>query len=435
VTTAIHYSLITVPPNRQRREHDPAKHQELVESLRGAAGLMHPLVIRQEGDKLLLVAGERRLLALQDLWAFGQGVRHGGEEFPVEHVPVVHLGELTPIAAWEAELEENIRRDDLSWQDRAKAEAELLGLRRAQAQLAGQPRPSHVDLAQELEEPQAAVRQNVILANNLHRAEVRNAKSASEAMKVLKRAEERERNEELAGKLGTEYLGSKHTLVNANCVEWMRQQPPAQFDVVLTDPPYGMGANEFGDSGGGAAGAHFYDDSPEAFQALMYDAIPLVTSLCKPEAHLYWFCDLDWFPWLKEQFASAGWTVFRTPLLWFKPAAFRSPWPEHGPQRKYETILYARRGTLTCTKVAGDVLQHAPDENLGHQAQKPVALYQDLLSRSARPGMRVLDPFCGTGPILPAGHALSTTVTALEQDPASFAIAAQRLTKLREGEV
>jgi len=37
------------------------------------------------------------------------------------------------------------------------------------------------------------------------------------------------------------------------------------FDVILTDPPYGMGADEFGDSGGLTEGAHAYKDDEEYF--------------------------------------------------------------------------------------------------------------------------------------------------------------------------
>ena len=61
-----------------------------------------------------------------------------------------------------------------------------------------------------------------------------------------------------------------------------------------------------------------------------------------------------------------------------------------------------------------------------HGAQKPVALYQDLLSRSANPGDRVLDPFGGTGPILVAANRLGLVATYIEQNENSFNIAQTR---------
>jgi len=77
------------------------------------------------------------------------------------------------------------------------------------------------------------------------------------------------------------------------------------------------------------------------------------------------------------------------------------------------------------------VLEHSPDSNLGHAAQKPVALFKDLLSRSVKPGDRVLDPFGGSGPILPAAHELPCTATLVEIDPASFGIAVKRSRELK----
>jgi DNA modification methylase len=109
----------------------------------------------------------------------------------------------------------------------------------------------------------------------------------------------------------------------------------------------------------------------------------------------------------------------------------RAPWPEQGPQRKYELCLYAVKGKRPVTKLAGDVLTHGPDANLGHGAQKPVALFEDLLSRSVHPGDSVLDLFCGTGPLFPAAHALKCRATGIELDQASFGIAAKRIQELK----
>jgi len=77
------------------------------------------------------------------------------------------------------------------------------------------------------------------------------------------------------------------------------------------------------------------------------------------------------------------------------------------------------------------LLEYGPDKNLGHAAQKPVALFRDLLSRSARPGDTVLDPFCGTGSILEAAHDLKVKATGIENDPTSYGIAARRLEMLK----
>lgn len=438
MTRLIPIPSLHVPPDRQRREFDEGKLQELVSSIQ-ERGLLHPIVVRSLREEFYLVAGERRLRAISQLSEFETPFRFDGKVVPPGQIPVVTLGELSDLDAREAELEENIRRVDLSWQERVAAEAGLVLLRERAAKAAGVPfnRDAVVEEIKGAATPSAttAVTQAVILAKNLHRPEVAKAKSQSDAWKAMKRAEEAEKNADLASRLGAEHISAKHTLVQGNCLEWMADQEAGQFDVVCTDPPYGMGADGFGDSGKAVMGEHFYQDDFAHWYPLIQGFIEGITRLAKANSHVYAFCDVERFPQLKEEFEASGWKVFRTPLIWFKPSAFRAPWPEHGPQRKYEMILYARRGELRCTSLAGDVLTYPPDENLGHQAQKPVALFEDLLRRSVRPGMKVLDPFCGTGPVFEAAQALSAFATGVEQDPTACGIAAGRLERLKGGGV
>jgi len=81
--------------------------------------------------------------------------------------------------------------------------------------------------------------------------------------------------------------------------------------------------------------------------------------------------------------------------------------------------------------MAPDLFAYPPDKNLGHAAQKPVALYEDLLRRSCRPGDSVLDPFMGSGPIFAAAHPLKISATGIEMDTASFGIAVKRIEQLK----
>ena len=426
----IYTGAVKIKENRQRREHDEAAHQELIASIQDR-GLLHAIVLRQEGDDYVLVAGERRLRAIKEIFELGGTYRYDGMTVVSDMIPHVNLGELSLLDAEEAELEENLRRKDLTWQETAEAVARLSQLRTAQAEAAGKPIPRVTDLADETGRHPHAVSRTLAVAQNLSRPEVRAAKSLKEAAKILKRVEEREKNEKVAAVMGKEFIGERHELVNGDCREVLARTPDATFDVICTDPPYGMGADTFGDSGGMATGAHFYKDDFDSWLTMMGWLVPELSRVAKSDAHLYFFCDIENFGCVKDHFTDAGWTVFRTPLIWFKPQGFRAPWPEHGPQRKYECLLYARRGDLRCTRLLGDVIECPPDENLGHPAQKPVALFQDLLSRSVRPGMRVLDPFCGSGPIFPATHALSAIATGVEQDAASFVIAAGRIERLK----
>ena len=429
---------ILVPEYRQRTSMELEAVGELRLSIE-RNGLLHPLVVRAEGDSLFLVAGERRLTAITDLVDMGGRFRFGGQEVPEGEAPFVLLGELTALEAQEAEFEENVRRVDLDWRDRAKATAALAALRQAQADAGVRPTATAADLGEEVygwrgQRPTESVRQQIVAAQHLADPDVRGAKSLKEATKILERKGQRERNQALAAVLGPEVVASRHSLVQGDCREWMLGQSDGGFDVVLTDPPYGVGADGFGDSGGMAAGAHEYVDDTESFLRLMNGFAAELFRLTKPEAWAFIFCDIDRFRFLRDEMEEAGWHVFRTPIVWHKPGGMRAPWPERGPQRKYELCLFANKGWPKVQSMGGDVIAANADENLGHGAQKPVALYAELLRRVVTPGMRVLDPFCGSGTVFEAAQAVKCAAVGVELDAAHYAVAAQRLQRLKEQE-
>lgn len=387
------------------------------------------------------MAGERRLRAIESLHFLGKTFRFNGAQVPVDQIPAVDLGELDLLAAKEAEYEENHRRVDLTWQEDAAATAGLAELRRLQAELAGAPAPQVAAIAQERRGSaegwnHEATRRELIVAKHLGDPEVAKAKTLDDAFKLLKRKEETKKAEQLAVQVGRTFSASAHTALNLDSFAWMAGQPDAQFDVILTDPIYGIGADEFGDSGGKAVGAHDYSDSYEEWKATMPVFAKEAFRLAKPLAHLYAFCDITRFEEFKAILDAEGWDVFRTPLIWYKPTASRLPWVDFGPQRKYECILYAKKGRKPVTQIYGDVITCNTDENMGWKAQKPVALYLDLLRRSVRPGDAVLDPFCGSGPIFPAAHELKCRAVGIEQAAAAYGLCLKRLELLKaQGEL
>lgn len=430
---------ILVKTNRQRRTFDQSKILELAGSI-AENGLLHPVVLRKEDGEYCLVVGERRLKAIEHLHFMSMEFNCGGQQVPKDRAPALFLGEIDPVDAEEMELEENIRREDLSWQERADAVSRLARLRATQAQKNGTPAPTIAKIAEEVAgnsegQHQENVRQDIILGRALQNpktaAVIQAATSRKDAFKLLKRHEEQQKNAELGRTIGASFNSSMHTLRRGDCLQIMSEMPEATFDVILTDPPYGISADEFSDSGGKTAGGHFYDDSYETWSPLIRAFADHSFRLAKQAAHLYIFCDIDRFLELKEITGRAGWEVFRTPLVWFNPGGMRAPWPEHGPQRKTQYILFAIKGKRPVTRLYGDLLTHGAETNLGHPAQKPVALYSDLLLRSVKPGDSVLDPFAGSGPIFPAAHAHKCRATGLEQDEAAFGIAAKRLEALK----
>lgn len=449
----ISFKEIHISEDRQRQEFNPEAHQELVNSITDI-GLMHCPVLRFDFDlnRWILVAGERRLKAIQEIFDLGGKFTHDGVEYTAKSgkVPFSSLGELSILEAEEAELDENLKRRDLTWQEHAAAVARLHALRTNQIAEARSKMtdpgsaslvPDHTvaDTAKEVTGRsdgyyQDITRKEIIVAKHLSDPSIAKAKSADEAFKILKRNQTALANVELAKKVGASFNAASHTLRHGSCLELMAlPEYQAKFDVILTDPPYGMGAQSFGDGGGKFTGIeHHYDDSYESWKKLIEVWCPLSFAVAKPQAHAYVFCDIDRFHELKAAMQAAGWYVFRTPLINYKLNSGRVPLPDRGPRRQYEIILYAIKGDKPVTHIYPDVISSQSDENLSHGAQKPVAVYQNLLQRSVRPGDSVLDCFAGSGPIFEACHTMSCYATAFEQNPEYYGICAQRLERIQK---
>lgn len=430
---------LVIPANRQRRTFDLASLNELAESIQ-KSGLFHPIVCREENDKIVLCSGERRLRAISDIHELGGTFYHDGNPVSAGEIPYITLGELSPLEAEEAELEENVRRVDLTWQEKAAATARLASLRNKQAVAAGVSPPTVADISEEVRGSSAGsaheeTREELIVAKHLDKPDIAAAKSVGEAFKLLKRKEEAERNVQLAEKVGRLAATDLHQVEQKEALAWLTACPAEQYDVVLADPPYGIDAQKFGDAGGRLTSGqeHHYDDTYENWLSLMPVIARESFRIAKPQAHCYLFCDIDRFVELKVMMQTAGWYVHRTPLIDYKLDGNRVPLPEQGPQRKFELILYAIKGWRPVTKIYPDVIPCRGDENLGHGAQKPISLLEDLLRRSVRPGDTVVDFFAGTGGTLIAGHNLSCRVTLVEASQPSYALCLKRLESLVPG--
>jgi len=404
---------LVIPPNRQRREFDEKKIQELATSI-NSKGLLHPPVVRADGDSYILVAGERRTRAIQSLHILDIGITCNDTLIPAGFLPVTLLSDLDDFALREAELEENTIRVDLSWQEQTAAVAALHALRSEQGAAAGKTHSVTATateiLGKSAEGGQVTrVTESLILSKHLDDPDVQKAKTPKEAMKVLqKKADIAHR-----AKLAETFDGAKtpHTLIHGDSLVELHNFDSGVFDLILTDPPYGVGADTFGDM---ASTGHEYRDDPEYAQECYAKLAREGFRITKDKAHAYIFCDIRNFQTIALEFTLAGWDVWERPLIWSKKNGML-PKPDFGPRLTYEAILFASKGNRKILRVgAADVLEFTTEGKNEHGAQKPVALYSELIARSCYPGDRVLDCFVGSGTVFPAANATRTIATGIE---------------------
>lgn len=422
-------SHIQIADNRQRRAFDETKLAELAESIH-SKGLFHPVVVRRDGSgTITLVAGERRLRALAKLASEGRAIAFNGCALERGHCPTVFITELDALGYEEAELEENIRRVDLSVAELASTYHRLHQLRVAQARSRGEAH-TVADTAREATgDPSLAAAstaaQNaskyLAIARHLDDPQVAKAKTLTEAMRAVER---RIQATTYISKARTaQSAAGTHTLLRGDAHVLLPTLADESFDCIISDPPYGVGADSFGDQAGAT---HNYRDTP-ADSAAAYSLLALEGyRLARPEAHLFVFCDIRQFFPLSLDFSLAGWTVWQTPLIWAKGGGML-PIPGLGPRRSYETILFATKGMKRVQQTLDDLVSVPGLSDPRRGAEKPAELYRKLLSMVAMPGDRVLDPFAGTGPVFEAATRLSLLATGIECDELAQGMALERM--------
>lgn len=221
---------------------------------------------------------------------------------------------------------------------------------------------------------------------------------------------------------GLRQQGKRFLAIHGSSETELRTIEDESIDFILTDPPYGTGANST--SGRLLPSSKKYQSSdaqklfpeiendnlmPEAWQFLMTDVLRQLFRVAKPGTHLLLFCDWRSMGSFSQLAAICRWHV-RSVAVWDKGRASR-PFP-NGFRNQSEFILWAKKpggaderptpnsvyldGVFSFPKVKQTERQH--------MTQKPVPLLKELL-RLAPKEARVLDPFQGAG---------STGVAAME---------------------
>lgn len=400
-----------MPPNRQRTDIASEPLAQLAQSIK-RLGLLQPLVVRQAPENgattsgqtpaspsYYLVAGERRLQAVISLgW---------------ESVAVKLFESLDPVDAFEAELEENIRRVDLSMADRVRAVSQLHHLRAEQARARGTLQTFSATAAEISGKPATPttlieVRDSLVIAQHLTDPDIARAETTREAIKLIRKKLEVAHRAKLAEVFDA--ASTPHCPWKGDAYRILPTLTSGQYDCILTDPPYGIDADDFGSMAGNE---HAYDDAPDLMLQFLRDFPDLAYGLLKPQGHAYIFCDLRYFERLRLTFELAGFDVWPRPLIWDKQGGML-PEPEFGPRNTYECILFANKGRRRVLSIQPDVLRVPLITTPRFGAEKPAALFAQLAARTCLPGDVLLDPFMGTGPIFPAANIARCTAHGIE---------------------
>lgn len=399
----------------QRQRKSVGELDDLIESIK-RVGLIHPIVV---DESLNLLAGERRLTACKML---------GWNE-----VPIRQFNELGEVERKEIELEENIRRKQLDWKDEVKAKLELDQLKR---ELYGHSSPGQTgvsgwrikDTAQSLGESVGNVSMDIQVAKALNKfPELANVSSKTQAYKRYKQLLDRAVREVLVESIKVDEIKETNgaTLLLGDCVELLKELPSESVDLIITDPPYGVGVDT---SKIGREYVGTFDDSKENWSEVLQFALVEMYRVLKEGGHMYLFfgtrnhCETMHF--LDE----SEFEYDSIPCIWYKRNGF-----PYNPKKKfrydYEPFWFCWKGESRHLSTDRGCLFDVPLVSGGsktHPTEKPFELGKQLMELSSIKGETVLDPFAGSGGLVLAAHESERRVIAIERDSDYFNILKER---------
>jgi len=439
---------------RQRRDLDVS---DLVPSIR-ARGVLQPIIVEgqpEDQPPYRLVAGERRLEASRLAgWA---------------DIPVRFSCDLSRVELRIIELEENVKRKDLIWQDAAAALAEIHLL--------------YTDLDPDWTQGETAdavglsigtVSLYLKVHSQMHDAKIQTAGTVREAYNILGRRDQRamgnaledligvgasvvsqgatdESEAETEASMGTDGDGSGNTghiaddgrvvsakapdsIIVESFLQWAPQYTGPKFNLIHCDFPYGVdlfGAKDTRQM----KKVETYDDQSSTYFELLECLCKNLDRFMSLSGHLMF--------WYSEKHGEATRDMFAKlapslelqihPLIWVKSDnAGLVEDVRRKPRHIYETCLLASRGDRHLVGPKGDAYSSPTDKSL-HPSTKPEPMLRHFMGMLVDINSTCFDPTAGSGAALRAAESLGASrVFGLEINPETAGLANTALNNARK---
>lgn len=210
-------------------------------------------------------------------------------------------------------------------------------------------------------------------------------------------------------------------ITQGNCLDVLKEIPDQSVHLIVTDPPYCIGA-----SSNGIKSSHldnhlmipFFEQLAQEFQRVLTD-----------EGAYYVYTDWRMYPLLYNPFS----TYLRMDnlIVWNKMGIACGTYY----RSQHELVVYGHKTQGVKRLFSGDQsdiwqYKRVHPRNKLHRAAKPVEMVERMITNSSKEGDIVLDCFCGSGTTAIAAINTNRNYIAIEIDPKMEKIADTRIAEL-----
>jgi DNA modification methylase len=430
---------------REERQRKEVEIGDLIPSIR-ERGILQPILIKASGE---LIFGERR-------WTTAKHLK-------LETVPVRIADDLSEEELQIIELEENIKRKNLTWQEEGAAVLRIHQLYEKQ-----NPEWAAKDTAAVVGWTYDHTRRTLNVAEAIAEGDDSLAKAdgLGAAMTILTRRRQRQQDSALNAIASGEFdldrfevpfdeeepqldiddllssepveegsssstgsiasalplkpvakpkpatPSSPYQIIHADMSEMLSGYTGPKFNMLHLDLPYGVKlngqANQDAFEGGG------YESNPEIYWDLLDTLLREWKSFMFESSHFMCWISMEFYgatvSRFRKAFASQGIQGFvcATPLIWHKTdnRGIISD-PKRRPRNIYEACLFGSTGDRFIVKPGANVYG-APTAKAQaiHTNEKPIPMLREFMGQFVDENSRVLDPTCGSGSAIRAAETL-----------------------------
>lgn len=357
-----------------------------------------------------LVAGERRY--------------RGAVMAGLSEVQITFRENLSPTEYKIIELEENVQRQDLDWDEQCELHSQI------HSHLStSRPDWTQAKTAQflNISEPHVSLQINMakkLKASPELREQVKRM-PINAAMKVIARAEEAEKMTRLAA---SGQIAITTDLRLGNCVDLIKRVDTHSVDMVLCDPPYGLERLESIRDNGSSGSFSGHNLMSEHHNSNIDDVLTILRSMApelhrtmRPGAWAFVFCGAQYIGDFIKALSPLEW---QPPLIVWDRGKSTSPFYGYNFMGRTEYIiqLYNPPRSRRLAEPQWNVLEYpeVPRSIRRYPTEKPVDLLSQLIKQASLMGELVLDFCAGSASTLIAARHLGRRSLGFEINPESW---------------
>jgi DNA modification methylase len=203
-------------------------------------------------------------------------------------------------------------------------------------------------------------------------------------------------------------MAKENTIICGDCLDIMRDMPDNSVDLVLTDPPYGIGEKWVGGKGNGWGQTdneklvrNRWDNKPPSQDTLLHVQRVGQNSIIWGGNYFMLPPSRCWLLWVKPE---RGFTLAEAEMAW----------------TSFDKIVRVK-----------EMPRHIKDRY--HPTQKPYSLIEWCIENYSKPNALIFDPFCGSGTTCVAAKRLGRRYIGIDISPEYCDIARKRLEAEEKG--